>query len=98
MTASALIHANVNAMLTETSLLDSIIEQSKVATNEQEKICTRDLIEELVSQVLAGSVTVSRLTASIDARIAELDELISTQPLQSCTTLISRSWRHPGVD
>lgn len=80
MTASALIHANVNAMLTETSLLDSIIEQSKVATNEQEKIYTRDLIEELVSQVLAGSVTVSRdLTASIDARIAELDELISTQ-------------------
>ncbi|MDR3409658.1 MAG: type VI secretion system contractile sheath large subunit [Formivibrio sp.] len=64
----------------ETSLLDSIIEQSRVATNEQEKIHTRDLIGELVNQVLAGSVTVSRdLAASIDARVAELDALLSRQ-------------------
>lgn len=64
----------------ETSLLDSIIEQSRVATNEQEKSYTRDLIGELVNQVLAGSVTVSRdLAASIDARVAELDALLSKQ-------------------
>lgn len=64
----------------ETSLLDSIIEQSRVATNEQEKSYTRDLIGELVNQVLAGSVTVSRdLAASIDARVAELDAILSKQ-------------------
>lgn len=62
------------------SLLDSIIEQSRIATNESEKSHTRDLIGELVDQVLQGSVTVSRdLSASIDARIAEIDKLISDQ-------------------
>ena len=68
------------ALDTEISLLDSIIEQSRVATNEQEKTYTRDLIGELVSQVLAGSVTVSRdLAASIDARVAEIDAILSAQ-------------------
>lgn len=63
-----------------TSLLDSIIEQSRIATNDLEKSYTRDLIGELVDQVLAGTVTMSRdLTASIDARIAELDHLLSQQ-------------------
>ncbi|MDN0074137.1 type VI secretion system contractile sheath large subunit [Crenobacter sp. SG2303] len=62
------------------SLLDSIIEQSRIATNDQEKGHTRDLIGELVDQVLEGTVTVSRdLTASMDARIAEIDSLISAQ-------------------
>lgn len=62
------------------SLLDSIIEQSRIASNAAEKVRTRDLIGELVEQVLQGSVTVSRdLCASIDARIAELDALISGQ-------------------
>ena len=62
------------------SLLDSIIEQSRVATNDSEKGHTRDLIGELVDQVLEGSVSVSRdLSASIDARIAEIDALISSQ-------------------
>ncbi|MDN0083405.1 type VI secretion system contractile sheath large subunit [Crenobacter sp. SG2305] len=62
------------------SLLDSIIEQSRIATNDQEKGHTRDLIGELVDQVLEGTVTVSRdLAASMDARIAEIDSLISAQ-------------------
>ena len=62
------------------SLLDSIIDQSRVAITDQEKTHTRDLIGELVNQVLEGSVTISRdLTASMDARIAEIDALISDQ-------------------
>ncbi|HSC81303.1 MAG TPA: type VI secretion system contractile sheath large subunit [Chitinolyticbacter sp.] len=62
------------------SLLDTIIDQSKVATNETEKGHTRDLISELVEQVLSGTVTVSKdLAASIDARVAQLDALISGQ-------------------
>ena len=65
---------------TPPGLLDAIIDQSRVAQTEQEKLHTRDLIGELVSQVLAGSVTVSRdLIASMDARIAEIDALISDQ-------------------
>jgi type VI secretion system protein ImpC len=62
------------------SLLDCIIDQSRVATSEQEKSHARDLIGELVNQVLEGSVVLSRdLSASIDSRIAEIDRLISRQ-------------------
>lgn len=63
-----------------TSLLDSIVAESKVARSEAEKVRTKDLIGELVNQVLDGTVTVSAdLSASLDARIAELDALISGQ-------------------
>lgn len=61
-------------------LLDAIIDESHVATNEMEHIHTKNLMYELVDQVLAGAVTVSKdLAASIDMRIAELDTLISDQ-------------------
>ncbi|TDR70280.1 type VI secretion system contractile sheath large subunit [Paludibacterium purpuratum] len=81
MTTENLAQAGAAGAAAETaSLLDSIIDQSRIATNEQEKRHTRDLIGELVNQVLEGSVTVSRdLTASMDARIAEIDALISSQ-------------------
>ncbi|MDK9690036.1 MULTISPECIES: type VI secretion system contractile sheath large subunit [Azospira] len=62
------------------SLLDSIIDQSRVATSDSEKRHTRNLISELVDQVLKGAVTLSSdLSASIDLRIAELDQLLSDQ-------------------
>jgi len=62
------------------SLLDAIIEQSRIATNDVERLRAHDLIGELVDQVLSGAVTVSAgLTASIDARIAEIDALLSDQ-------------------
>jgi type VI secretion system protein ImpC len=63
-----------------TRLLDSIIDGSKVATSEQERAGTRDLIRELVDQILGGTVTISKdLVASLDARIAQLDALMSGQ-------------------
>ncbi|MEJ5210454.1 MAG: type VI secretion system contractile sheath large subunit [Burkholderiales bacterium] len=63
-----------------TSLLDAIVEQSRIATNETEKLRARDQIAALVEEVLAGTVTLSRdLAASIDARVAELDRLLSDQ-------------------
>jgi type VI secretion system protein ImpC len=62
------------------SLLDQIVTESKVAVTENEKLSARDQIGELVDEVLAGSVTVSMdLAASIDMRIAQLDELLSDQ-------------------
>ena len=62
------------------SLLDSLIQQSRVARNEVEHDRTRDLIGELVREVMDGTVTVSdNLSAMIDARIADIDRLISDQ-------------------
>ena len=63
-----------------TSLLDQIVDQSRVAINDSERESARDQIAGLVEEVLAGTVKVSRdLAASIDLRIAQLDELLSAQ-------------------
>ena len=62
------------------SLLDSIVAQSKVARSDTEKVRARDIISELVKEVLSGTVVVSdNLSATLDARVAEIDELISKQ-------------------
>src|SRR5471032_1243422 len=62
------------------SLLDQIVEQSKVAKSSVEHERAKDIISELVNQVLQGTVLVSaNLSATLDARVAELDRLISSQ-------------------
>ncbi|HLO63649.1 MAG TPA: type VI secretion system contractile sheath large subunit [Azonexus sp.] len=72
--------ATGSAGIQEAGLLDQIIEKSRVAQSDQEKNRARDIISELVSQVLDGEVVVSEnLAASLDARVAELDRLISEQ-------------------
>lgn len=78
---SELAQAQDTAVVEEsTSLLDYIVDNSRVAANASEKATARDQIAELVDEVLAGTVTLSRdLAASIDARIAELDKLLSDQ-------------------
>ncbi|MFZ6747638.1 type VI secretion system contractile sheath large subunit [Undibacterium sp. Ren11W] len=64
----------------EIGLLDQIVEQSKVAKSSVEHARAKDIISELVSQVMQGTVVVSdNLAATIDARVAELDYLISKQ-------------------
>jgi type VI secretion system protein ImpC len=64
----------------ETSLLDQIVEESRVAKSSAEHARARDIISELVSQVMDGTVVMSNnLSATIDARIAELDRMISSQ-------------------
>jgi type VI secretion system protein ImpC len=66
--------------IVEDSLLDQIIEQSKVAKSNVEHDRAKDLISELVHQVMQGTVVMSEnLSATIDARLAELDQLISNQ-------------------
>ena len=68
------------AQVAEVGLLDQIVEQSKVAKSSTEHARAKDLISELVSQVMQGTVVVSdNLAATIDARVAELDHLISKQ-------------------
>ena len=62
------------------SLLDEIVEQSKVAKSRVEHERAKDIIAELVSQVLEGSMPVSHnLSGTLDARMAELDAMISRQ-------------------
>lgn len=64
----------------QSSLLDSIISESRVARSETERTRTRDLIGELVAQVLEGEMTPSKdLIAVLDARIAEIDSMLSEQ-------------------
>jgi type VI secretion system protein ImpC len=68
------------AMTAPADLLDQIVEQSKVAKSGVEHARAKDLIAELVSQVLDGTVVMSaNLSATLDARVAELDRLISSQ-------------------
>jgi len=63
-----------------TVLLDDIVAQSKVAKTATEHTRAKDIIGELVKEVLQGTVVVSEnLSATLDARVAELDRLISAQ-------------------
>jgi type VI secretion system protein ImpC len=77
---SAQLNAVGAVATTESSLLDQIVEQSKVAKSGTEHARAKDIISELVNQVMDGTVVVSdNLAATIDARVAELDRLISKQ-------------------
>jgi type VI secretion system protein ImpC len=64
----------------ESSLLDQIIAQSRLARDEEQKALARDLIGEFVDQVMDGQMTVSPDTqAMINARIGQIDALITKQ-------------------
>lgn len=79
MSAQALAQAP-QAELTSDSLLDLIVEQSRVAKSPTEHQRARDIISELVREVLQGTVVLSEnLSATLDARVAEIDQLISAQ-------------------
>lgn len=64
----------------EGSLLDQIVQQSRVAKSVTEHDRAKDIIGELVKEVMQGTVVVSNnLCATLDARVADLDTLISEQ-------------------
>jgi type VI secretion system protein ImpC len=64
----------------ETPLLDQIAAEGRFTRDPSGMDRGRDLIREFVAQVLEGHLTVTRDTeSSIQARIAEIDELISKQ-------------------
>ncbi|OQX65834.1 MAG: type VI secretion system contractile sheath large subunit [Deltaproteobacteria bacterium] len=64
----------------EKSILDRIIEDGKLARDESQRQGARDLISEFVEQIMEGAMTVSKDTeAMINARIAQIDKLISDQ-------------------
>jgi len=64
----------------EKSLLDQIVETGRVGTDPTSRERGKSLVKEFISQVLEGSVTVSKDTeAMINARIAQIDHLLSIQ-------------------
>ncbi|WP_411832387.1 type VI secretion system contractile sheath large subunit [Pseudoxanthomonas mexicana] len=64
----------------EPGLLDQIVEKSKVAKSDAEHRRAKDIISELAKEVMEGTVVVSdSLGLTLDARIAEIDRIISEQ-------------------
>ncbi|HEX6632037.1 MAG TPA: type VI secretion system contractile sheath large subunit [Gemmatimonadaceae bacterium] len=64
----------------ELSLLDQIVEEGRFGRDTQAKERGKDLVKRFVAEVLEGQITIARDTeAAINARIAQLDHLISIQ-------------------
>jgi type VI secretion system protein ImpC len=68
------------AETTELTLLDQIVQQGRVGTDAGTRERGKGLVKQFVNEVLKGQITVARDTeAMINARIAQIDELISKQ-------------------
>jgi type VI secretion system protein ImpC len=64
----------------EGGLLDQIVEQGRLARDPAARERGKNLVKEFVSQVLEGAMTVSKdAEAMINARIAQIDHLVSLQ-------------------
>ncbi len=80
MAAEATIANEAATTVEEAGLLDQIVEQSKVAKSGAEHQRAKDIISELAREVLEGTVVISdNLNLTLDARVAELDRIISEQ-------------------
>jgi type VI secretion system protein ImpC len=65
---------------TEVGLLDRIVDQGRLGREPAARERGRDLVRNFVSEVLKGTVTIAPDTeAMINARIAQIDELLSAQ-------------------
>jgi type VI secretion system protein ImpC len=64
----------------EASLLDQIIDEGKMALQDNQRDMAKDLITEFVGQIMEGVMTVSKDTETmINARISQIDKLLSDQ-------------------
>jgi type VI secretion system protein ImpC len=78
--AAAAAKAEKAAETSEQGLLDQIVAQGRFNRDAASLERGRDLVKEFVSQVLEGQMTLTRdAEASIQARIAQIDRLISLQ-------------------
>ncbi|HWA16165.1 MAG TPA: type VI secretion system contractile sheath large subunit [Gemmatimonadales bacterium] len=72
--------AAAGAEAQELGLLDQIVSEGKVGKDAAAKERGKDMIKQFVSEVLAGSITMSRDTETmINSRIAQIDHLLSLQ-------------------
>ena len=77
---SAAAPAAAQEKVLEKGLLDQIIEEGRFSRDAAARERGKDLIKDFVAQVVQGTVAVSRDTeATINARIAQIDRLISLQ-------------------
>ena len=81
----------------ELSLLDTIIQEGRMARDESYKARAKDLIGEFVSQIMEGTMTIAKDTeAMINARIAQIDKLISDQLNEVMHAEEFSGWRRHG--
>src|SRR5262249_53965430 len=72
--------AAVESTQQEVSLLDQIITEHRIGQDDEQREQSRKQIATLVEEVLKGTVRVSKdLEATINARIADIDVLLSKQ-------------------
>lgn len=72
--------AQAQAVTEEKGLLDSIIDEGRMARSESQKEYARDLISEFAKQIMKGEMVISKDTElMINSRIAQIDRLISKQ-------------------
>jgi type VI secretion system protein ImpC len=77
---AAAVAAEATTQTTEQGLLDQIVAQGRFNRDPATLERGRDMVKEFVSQVLEGHMTLSRdAEATIQARIAQIDRLISLQ-------------------
>ncbi len=68
------------AKAAEGNLLDQIVEEGRFGRETSSRERGKDMVKEFISQVVAGEMTLSRdADATINARIAQIDHLISLQ-------------------
>ena len=71
---------SVKTESSEASLLDQLVQEGRFARDAGAAERGKDLVKQFLAQVLEGEMTVSRdAEASINARIAQIDHLISVQ-------------------
>ncbi|REJ75589.1 MAG: type VI secretion system contractile sheath large subunit [Acidobacteria bacterium] len=64
----------------EAGLLETILTEGRLARDEFQRERAKDMIGEFVQQVMNGEITMSKnMDATINARIAEIDRLVSAQ-------------------
>src|SRR5437667_2882637 len=72
--------AQAAAKAAEGSLLDKIVEEGRFGREATSRERGKDMVKEFIAQVVAGEMTLSRdADATINARIAQIDHLISLQ-------------------
>jgi type VI secretion system protein ImpC len=72
--------APAQAVETEKGLLDQIVDEGRVGRDAEARSRGKDLVKQFVAQFLEGEMTLSRDSeAMINARIAQIDHLISLQ-------------------
>jgi type VI secretion system protein ImpC len=79
-TQSAIPQKAAEEQVVERGLLDQIVDEGRLGRDVAARERGKDLVKEFVTQVLDGSMTVSKdAEAMINARIAQIDHLISLQ-------------------